>query len=120
MKQLVMVLDAVRDGDFTARLPSDWVGMEGKVADSLNSISSRMQRFNASLVRLRRHVGEEGKIGERLAVGDATGSWAERVEAINSLVDELSQPTVEVGRVIGAVARVILPSQCPSNSTVAR
>src|SRR5436190_5212096 len=75
-KQVVAVLDAVRDGDFSARLPSDWIGMEGKVADSLNSISSRMQRFNASLVRLRRQVGEEGKIDERLSVGDATEGWA--------------------------------------------
>jgi HAMP domain-containing protein/signal transduction histidine kinase/DNA-binding response OmpR family regulator len=112
-KQVVMVLDAVRDGDFSARLPSDWIGMEGKVADSLNSISSRMQRFNASLVRLRRQVGEEGKIDERLAVGDATEGWAERVEAINSLVDELSQPTVEVGRVIGAVAKGDLTQSMP-------
>ncbi|MEJ1974492.1 MAG: hypothetical protein WDM96_19190 [Lacunisphaera sp.] len=32
-----------------------------------------------------------------MAAGDAVGSWAERVEAINALVDELSQPTVENG-----------------------
>src|SRR3982751_2094449 len=92
MKRLVTALDAVRDGDFTETLPSNWTGLEGKVADSLNNIANRMSRFNTSLLRLRRQVGEEGKIGERLAVGDAVGSWAERVEAINSLVDDLSQP----------------------------
>ncbi|HEX2852242.1 MAG TPA: HAMP domain-containing protein, partial [Opitutaceae bacterium] len=113
MKELVRVLNEIRDGDFSARLPADWTGLEGKVADSLNDISARMQRFNSSLVRLRRQVGEEGKIGERLAVGDAVGSWAERVEAINSLVDDLSQPTVQVGRVIGAVAKGDLTQSMP-------
>src|SRR4051812_11347242 len=71
MRRLVSALDAVRDGDFSARLPSEWVGLEGKVADSLNNISARMERFNTSLIRLRRQVGEEGRISERLAVGDA-------------------------------------------------
>src|SRR5215211_5592577 len=113
MRRLVTALDAVRDGDFTAMLPSNWTGLEGKVADSLNGISNRMARFNTSLLRLRRQVGEEGKIGERLVVGDAVGSWAERVEAINSLVDDLSQPTVEVGRVIGAVAKGDLTQSMP-------
>src|SRR5258708_7950879 len=76
MRQLVRALDAMRDGDFSLRLPSDWSNLQGKVADSLNAISVRMERFNTSLVRLRRNVGEEGKIGERLAIGDAVGSWA--------------------------------------------
>src|SRR5688572_3777950 len=113
MKQLVVALDAVKDGDFTMHLPSNWTGLEGKVADSLNSIATRMQRFNHGLLRLRRHVGEEGKISERLPIGDAVGSWAERVEAINALVDDLSQPTIEVGRVIGAVAKGDLSQSMP-------
>src|SRR5882762_6436641 len=103
VKRLLTNLEAARDGDFTVRLPSDSIGLEGKVADAFNLIFARMERFNVNLLRLRREVGEEGKIGERMALGDATGDWAVRVEAINDLVDELSQPTVEMGRVIGAV-----------------
>ncbi|HTO03125.1 MAG TPA: hypothetical protein VL069_05450, partial [Opitutus sp.] len=113
MKKLVVALDAVREGDFTTQLPSNWTGLEGKVADSLNIIVTRMQRFNTGLVRLRRNVGEEGKISERLSMGDAVGKWAERVEAINALVDHLSQPTIEVGRVIGAVAKGDLSQSMP-------
>src|ERR1044071_462544 len=82
MKQLVIALNAVREGDFSVRLPLDGTGLEGRVAESLNDISARMQRFNKDLTRLRRHVGEEGRISERLPRGDAIGSWAERVEAI--------------------------------------
>ncbi len=113
MKQLLTMMNAVEDGDFSARLPADLTGLEGKVADRFNEITARLERFNQSLLRLRRQVGEEGKIKERMAVGDATGGWAERVEAINALVDELSQPTVEMGRVIGAVAKGDLSQAMP-------
>src|SRR4051812_39177075 len=111
--QLLIALDAVRDGDFSARLPLNLGGMEAKVAESLNLVAARMQRFNSGLSRLQKHVGEEGRISERLPIGDAVGSWAERVEAINALVDDLSQPTVEVGRVIGAVAKGDLSQSMP-------
>ncbi len=113
VNRMLVTLEAVREGDFSARLPSDWSGLEGKVADTLNQISARMERFNKNLLRLRREVGEEGKIGERMALGDAIGDWAVHVEAINDLVDELSQPTVEMGRVIGAVAKGDLSQTMP-------
>ena len=113
MKELLQALDAVVEGDFSSRMQSDWTGLHGKVAERLNQISARMERFNTSLLRLRRQVGEEGKISERLPIGDAVGSWAERIEAINSMVDDLSRPTVEVGRVIGAVAMGDLSQAMP-------
>ncbi len=113
MKELLGALDAVVEGDFSTRMASDWTGLNGKVAERLNEMTARMERFNTSLLRLRRQVGEEGKIGERLPIGDAVGNWAERVEAINSIVDDLSRPTVEVGRVIGAVANGDLSQAMP-------
>jgi HAMP domain-containing protein/CheY-like chemotaxis protein/signal transduction histidine kinase len=113
MKQLVVALDAMRDGDFSLRLPSDWTGIEGRVADAFNSVASRSERFNRSMLRLRRNVGEEGKINERMPLGDSIGGWAERIEAINNMVDELSQPTVEMGRVIGAVSKGDLSHTMP-------
>ncbi|HWA85879.1 MAG TPA: HAMP domain-containing protein, partial [Opitutus sp.] len=113
MKHLVGALDALRDGDYSVRIPSEWTGLEARVIERFNEISARMDRYNTSLLRLRRQVGEEGKIGERLAIGDAVGSWAERIEAVNALVDDLSRPTLEVGRVIGAVAKGDLSQSMP-------
>ncbi|HTB80743.1 MAG TPA: HAMP domain-containing protein [Opitutaceae bacterium] len=46
-------------------------------------------------------------------MGDSIGMWAQRIDSINALVDELSQPTVEVGRVIGAVAKGDLTQSMP-------
>jgi len=35
---LLKVLMAFRNGDFSARMPCDRVGLEGKIADTLNEI----------------------------------------------------------------------------------
>ncbi len=113
LRQLNAALTAIVEGDFSVRLPADRAGMQGRVAANLNAISARLQRSNQNLLLLQRQVGEEGKINARMAMGDSVGSWAERIEAINALVDELSQPTVEVGRVIGAVAKGDLTQSMP-------
>ncbi|HVU18267.1 MAG TPA: HAMP domain-containing protein [Candidatus Didemnitutus sp.] len=113
MRQLNSTLRAVVEGDFSVRLTADWPGMHGRVAESFNMLTARLERFNRNLQQLQRQVGEEGKINFRMPMGDSLGNWADRVEYINSLVDELTQPTVEVGRVIGAVAKGDLTQSMP-------
>src|SRR5271155_2012132 len=77
MRQLLKILGDFVEGDFSGRLPSDWTSLEGRVAENINRIASRMEFFNSGLLELRHQVGEEGKIGKRLAMGDSVGSWAE-------------------------------------------
>jgi HAMP domain-containing protein/CheY-like chemotaxis protein len=112
-RQLLSALIALKEGDFTARLPADLVDLDGKLADTFNEVAGRMEGFGKSLTRLRNEVGRKGKIGERLLTGDALGGWADRIESVNSIVDELSRPTIEMGRVIGAVAKGDLTQSVP-------
>jgi len=37
-RKLLRALQAVRDGDFSVRLPSDHTGLAGKIADTFNEI----------------------------------------------------------------------------------
>ena len=112
-RKLLATLSTLRDGDFSVRMPSDLTGLDGKVADTLNDLASLMERSQLNLLHLRNEVGRKGRIGERMLLENAVGGWAERVEAVNSLVDDLSQPTVEMGRVIGAVAKGDLSQAMP-------
>ncbi|HEU6449212.1 MAG TPA: HAMP domain-containing protein [Verrucomicrobiae bacterium] len=112
-RQLLATLTLLKDGDFSARLPSDLTGLDGKIADAFNEVVSRMDRFSDGLFHLRNEVGRKGKIGERLPIGDSVGGWANRIEAVNSIVDDLSQPTLEMGRVIGAVSKGDLSQSMP-------
>ena len=57
------------------------------------------------VARLSQVVGKEGKLKRRAALPGARGFWAESVDCVNSLIDDLVHPTSEVARVIGAVAQ---------------
>ncbi|HEY4095698.1 MAG TPA: hypothetical protein VGM33_09320, partial [Baekduia sp.] len=101
---LLSVLSDVRDGDFSVRMPLDWTGLPGKVADVLNDVISANQTLGAELTRVSRLVGKEGKLSQRVAFRGSDQAWSESIESINGLIDDLVRPTSEMQRVVGAVA----------------
>ena len=103
-RRLLTALNALNKGDFSTRLPTNWTGNAGRVADAFNDLAERLQDQTTDLIKVTHVVGKEGKITQRLSVGGASGSWAVRREAVNSLIDDLVHPTSEMARVIGAVA----------------
>ena len=96
---------ALRRGDFSAHLPDHWTGVAGKIADTFNDVIRINQRLTAELARISQVVGKEGRIRQRASLGDASGAWTEALGSVNNLVEDLAQPTTEMARVIGAVAR---------------
>jgi len=104
-RALLNALAALKSGDFSVRLPLDWVGIAGKTADIFNEVVALNQRMARELVRLHKSVGREGRINQRASLGEVEGTWAESVESVNDLIAELAQPTSEMARVIGAVAQ---------------
>src|SRR5262249_62043207 len=82
-----------------------WTGVAGEVADAVNEVVELNERMPSDLGRLRRVVGKEGKLGQRLSLGDVSGFWQESVESVNDLIDDLVHPPSETARVIGAVAQ---------------
>ncbi len=103
--QLLAALHSLRDGDFSVRLPSDWSGLQGKIADAFNDIASANDRMARELERVGRVVGKEGKIRQRARFSNAAGAWRTTEESINNLLNDLVWPTTEVTRTIGAVAK---------------
>ena len=104
-KLLLKALRAYRKGDFTVRLPSDMIGIDGEIAGAFNDIADLNQGLAGELDRLAKVVGKEGQIAERGRLAGAKGCWNECVESVNAMIGDLVQPTVEVARVIGAVAK---------------
>src|SRR5262245_28461428 len=102
--ELLKVLRALRAGDFNARLATDKTGVAGEIALAFNEVIAMNERLAKELARMSSVVGKEGKLNQRASLGDAGGGWRDCVESVNGLVDDLVQPTTEVGRVIGAVA----------------
>ena len=104
-KQLLAALMAFKRGDFSARLPDDWTGVTGKIADTFNDVITTTQRMTQELERIRRVVGKEGRITQQASLGDVSNSWADAIRSVNDLIGHLVQPTSEMARVIGAVAK---------------
>ena len=104
-RQLLMAMMAFRDGDFSVRLPADWPGMDGRIAEAFNQSVAHEGRISYEVARLSVTVGKEGRLKQRMSVPGAVGGWAEKVDSINTLLDDLVRPTNEVARTIGAVAK---------------
>ena len=101
---LLRTLSDVKNGDFSVRLPVEWTGVAGKIADTLNDVIAANQTLGTELARVTRAVGKEGKLSQRVALRGSDRVWAETVESVNSLIEDLVRPTTDMQRVIGAVA----------------
>ncbi|MFN8576596.1 MAG: HAMP domain-containing protein [Candidatus Sericytochromatia bacterium] len=105
LKMLLKVLTAVKKGDFSVSLPENYLGISGKVVDTLNDIISLNNRMAKELKRISNVVGKEGKINQKASIGQVSGAWEESISSVNTLIADLVQPTSEVARVITAVAK---------------
>ena len=101
---LLSALRALRNGDLRVRLPEGEAGIAGSVAEAFNDIVELNQRTAQELRRISRAVGREGRISHRVSIGPA-GSWARNEAAVNQLVLDLTEPMLEISRVMDAVAR---------------
>ncbi|MEU3187457.1 HAMP domain-containing protein [Streptomyces sp. NPDC006923] len=122
LNRLLTALVSMRDGNFRKRLTVSGDDVMAEIAAVFNEVADRNLHLTGELARVRRMVGREGKLTERLETGACEGSWAAAIDASNALVDDLARPVSEVGRVLSAVAegdleqRMELRSQSPDGA----
>ncbi|MFJ5152466.1 HAMP domain-containing protein [Streptomyces sp. NPDC088353] len=104
LNRLLAALVSMRDGNFRRRLTVSGDGVMSEIAAVFNEVADRNLHLTGELSRVRRMVGREGKLTERLETGACEGSWATAIDHSNALVDDLVRPVSEVGRVLSAVA----------------
>jgi len=105
LHELLHALQAMRVGDFSVRMAGDQVGIAGKIADTFNEIVAANQRMAHQLERVGKVVGREGKTRQRVRFTLSSGAWGEMETSVNTLIDDLLWPTMEVTRAIAAVAQ---------------
>ncbi|MGA5703556.1 HAMP domain-containing protein, partial [Peterkaempfera bronchialis] len=94
----------MRDGNFRRRLTVPGDGVMAEIAAVFNEVAERNQHLTGELARVRRVVGREGRLSERLELGAGEGAWGSAVDNCNALIDDLARPMAEVGRVLGSIA----------------
>ena len=105
LSTILSSLQTMRDGDFSVRLPGNWTGVGGKIADTFNEIVTANQQMAKELKRVGKVVGKEGRTRERMRFDLPKAAWGEMEISVNTLVDDLLRPTTEVTRAIAAVAK---------------
>ncbi|MGW2743773.1 HAMP domain-containing protein [Streptomyces sp. NPDC001450] len=122
LNRLLAALVSMRDGNFRKRLTVSGDGVMSEIAAVFNEVADRNLHLTGELSRVRRMVGREGKLTERLETGACQGSWAAAIDNSNALVDDLVWPVSEVSRVLTAVAegdlspRMDLRTQAPDGT----
>ena len=89
--KLRTALQALEQGDFSARLPVEVNGRDADLARSFNLIAERNQALADELRRLGRVVGKEGDLSQRARLSWTEGGWGEAIGLLNGLLDDLKQ-----------------------------
>ncbi|MEJ7786248.1 MAG: HAMP domain-containing protein, partial [Solirubrobacteraceae bacterium] len=105
LEELLRVLTAARDGDFSVRLRARRRDVMGEIQQRVNELLAINARQAKELARVARIIGREGRMTERVSLGTVEGTWSDTVESVNSMIDDLVRPTTEISRVIQSVAR---------------
>jgi HAMP domain-containing protein/CheY-like chemotaxis protein/GAF domain-containing protein len=103
LQELLEALRSARDGETGVRLSAQ-SGVMGDVAKAFNGLAERREGLTNELRRVSKVIGREGRLTERAVLKNAKGSWAESISSVNSTIDDLVRPTIEVSRVLDAVA----------------
>ncbi|HEX5766087.1 MAG TPA: HAMP domain-containing protein, partial [Woeseiaceae bacterium] len=110
---LLAALQSMRNGDFSVRLPGDWTGLAGKIADTFNDVVTANDHMASELQRVSEAVGRRGRTRERVRCERRVGSWSAMESSVNGMVDDLLWPTTAVTRSIAAVAQGDLSETVP-------
>src|SRR4051812_31434734 len=105
LEEILRVLTAARDGDFSVRLRARRRDVIGDVQQRCNELIALNARQAKELARVSRVIGREGRMTERVSLGTVDGTWNDTVESVNAMIDDLVRPTTEISRVIQSVAK---------------
>src|SRR5256714_5693262 len=112
-RELLKILNEVKNGNFSVRMPIDQVGVSGKICDTLNEIISINEKLMHELTRAGNTIGKQGKLTHRVELPYAKGAWNAGVDSINGLISDLVHPTIEIAHVISSVAKGNLSQEMP-------
>ena len=102
---LLQSLIAIRNGDFSMRLPKNWDEINGKIAVAINQIFDQLSLFTSEVTRVAREVGTEGKLGGQAQVKDVSGTWKELTDNVNKMANNLTTQVRNIAEVTTAVAK---------------
>src|SRR6266702_5014394 len=90
LQLLLHGLKAVRDGDFSTRLPQVNDVLMDEMATVFNSMTDQLALFTSEVTRVAREVGTDGKLGGQAQVPGVAGTWKDLTASVNALASNLT------------------------------
>jgi HAMP domain-containing protein/signal transduction histidine kinase/CheY-like chemotaxis protein len=112
-QELLRVLSLVKNGKLETRMPLTPAGISGRICEVLNDIIDMNERLVAEISSAEVTIGKKGNLLKRIELPDAKGQWAHGVASLNSLISDLTSPTLEIAGMINSVANGDLSKQIP-------
>jgi HAMP domain-containing protein/signal transduction histidine kinase/DNA-binding response OmpR family regulator len=101
---VLAALRALKKGDGSARLPTEWQGLAGKVALEFNDLAAQSAQLASGIRAIDRRFSKgTGKPAARLATAKIDGFWRESADIINSISDHSEWLHSNFRRLLGAL-----------------
>ncbi|WP_410580852.1 HAMP domain-containing protein [Amycolatopsis sp. lyj-108] len=105
LQRLLEGLKAVRDGDFSTRLPQVDDVLMNEMAVVFNGMVDQLALFTSEVTRVAREVGTDGKLGGQAAVPSVSGTWKDLTDSVNAMAGNLTGQVRDIAEVATAVAK---------------
>jgi signal transduction histidine kinase/HAMP domain-containing protein/CheY-like chemotaxis protein len=105
LQRLLAGLTAVRNGDFSTRLPAADDPLMDEIAAVFNGMNEQLALVTSEVTRVAREVGTEGLLGGQAEVPELAGTWKDLTDSVNSMAGNLTGQVRDVAQVATAVAK---------------
>ncbi|HTS98120.1 MAG TPA: HAMP domain-containing protein, partial [Streptosporangiaceae bacterium] len=105
LQRLLTGLTAVRNGDFSTRLPAADDPLMDEIAAVFNGMNEQLALVTSEVTRVAREVGTEGRLGGQAEVPGLAGTWKDLTDSVNSMAGNLTGQVRDVAQVATAVAK---------------
>jgi methyl-accepting chemotaxis protein len=120
-EQVLNALTALKNGDFSVRLPTGQEGTAGEIAQTFNSMLEQLTDLSNEIIRIANELGPEGKWGGQVVTEGLSGTWAHMKDAVNqeaALITDQLRTFCEVTYKLGS-GKPTSPAAVPANGEAA-
>jgi len=110
---VLAALRAFMAGDYSVRLPTNWPGIDGEIASTINEFISARTAVTGQFIDTFNRVGEDGLLDSHFDTSKLEGRLVEVGESLNTMLGNLLAPLNEMMSITSAVARGDLSQRVP-------
>ncbi len=101
-------IDQLKRGNLNAQIELNGVELEGdilKVTQDLDSLKETLSTVITEVNRVVDLAGNAGQLRERLTVSGVEGTWKQLVDSLNTLLNNVSEPILDMNQIITGMSK---------------